>query len=129
MKLSEAIRLGAMNSPQGFEFMLSPDGSRCALGAAADAGGFPLHVHQFYAPPRMRDYWPILLDMDTLIPCPSCGVSRFGWAEVIIHLNDGHQWTREQTADWVESQEALAAPRTVAAVGQPEELPHLSTRA
>jgi hypothetical protein len=84
LKLSEAIRLGAMLHPQAFGQLHSSEGT-CALGAAEDAGfqlASILGKNQFYR-------------------CPVCG--GFGTLPVIIELfNDWHRWTREQIADWVE---------------------------
>lgn len=113
MKLSEAIRLGAMMKPQGFEVLIA-DGRSCAIGAAADAIGANVDDSSgsmSAVPPKLRTAFP-LLSVCADSPCPSkdCGVIRCGVSSVIIHLNDTHRWTREEIADWVESREALAAP-------------------
>lgn len=77
MKLSEAIRLGALLHPQCFDTMVLHNDSgsvvgTCALGAAAEAG-FKLHT------------------VDILL------------RSKITRLNDRAGWTRERIADWVES--------------------------
>lgn len=102
MKLSEAIRLGAMLKPQCREH-LSYHGATCALGAAADAIGC-LDVHKyhhgwnaFYAT------WPILqtpVDPPASLGKFKCQCELSTW---VIYLNDKERWTREQIADWVES--------------------------
>lgn len=95
MKLSEAIRLGSMLHPQGFEELRSYQyddlgaviGMKtCALGAAQAAG-----------------YW--LDDICiTRLQCPACATVE--WLDNLIpHLNDDHRWTREAIADWVETLE------------------------
>lgn len=96
MKLSEAIRLGAMMKPQGF----AGTGSRkcqetCAYGAALDA---------ISSDESVSTHWPWL---KTLYPdpvwCPVCHLSCD--VHIIPHLNNKHRWTRERIADWVETLE------------------------
>ena len=113
MKLSEAIRLGAMLRPQGFEsFGLDlGNGQRvtCALGAAAEAIGSQSLTWQFYAVNNRE----VAEDLDAVFgeilnarhrrcPVKGCRTRRIP-AGVIVHLNDGHRWTREQIAEWVET--------------------------
>jgi hypothetical protein len=86
MKLSTAIRLGAMLHRQCFLVdRVQVDGvtiATCALTAAFEAG---------YAP------HPFAM---TVRSCPGCAYTRpLAW--VIVHLNDDHRWTREQIAAWV----------------------------
>lgn len=120
MKLSEAIRLGAMLKPQCFGRYFYRDGS-CALGAAADALGVQVDqlcvgngtiVPQIYA-----SNWPrssVTFMFMTVPPlCPACGQQRAAVDCLIRHLNDEHRWTREQIADVVariEAQQELQAP-------------------
>lgn len=87
MKLSEAIRLGAMMGKQAFGRAYGANGSACANGAAMQAvGGYSIWVE-----------WPWLR---TDVTCPACKLS--GTTGVAIaHLNDIHRWTREAIADWV----------------------------
>jgi hypothetical protein len=117
MRLSEAIRLGAMLRPQGFHDFIQDLGAgivvSCALGAAAEAiGSSAVAVFGPFA-----DTDDLVGELDaafgTLLNtkrrgCPSkgCGVRRVT-ANVIAHLNDDHRWTREQIADWVESIEPV----------------------
>ena len=93
MKLSEAILLGAMMSPQAFRALFRADGA-CALGAALLAVGAP----QEPALRSVRNRWPWAVTVSA--NCPRCGRSCpvFG---VITHLNDNHRWTRAQIAGWV----------------------------
>ena len=107
MRLSEAIRLGAMLKPQGFgagSAILNDVSPTCALGAAADACGLETGYHAY-------EKWRFL--GNAAPPCPGCGcdaaardycVSDIG--DVVWHLNDEHKWTREAIADWVETIEA-----------------------
>lgn len=106
MKLSEAIRLGAMIRPQSHYAMFC-DGRSCAQGAAAEALGVQyadtceaatlaaIAVENAYS-------WGL-----SPVPLP-CGCegkrTLLGSFGAIAHLNDisgNHQWTRERIADWV----------------------------
>lgn len=48
-----------------------------------------------------------LPDLNKMTNCPSksCG-KGFSISNVIIHLNDTHEWTRERIADWLETLDA-----------------------
>jgi hypothetical protein len=93
MKLSEAIRLGAMMMPQAFRTLLSDDGA-CALGAALLAVG--ARPEEAVRSALNRWPWASTVSAD----CPRCGRSRTVF-RVVTHLNDRHRWTREQIAEWV----------------------------
>ncbi len=95
MKLSEAIRLGAMLGPQAFAESFSVDGGSCARGAAMLAIGGTC----WYSGPWFIEFQSINTT------CPEC--HRIGTAGGIIAfcLNDHHRWTRERIADWVETVE------------------------
>jgi hypothetical protein len=105
MKLSEAIRLGAMLKPQG-RAMHSLFGT-CALGAAADSLGILPAVGSNNgefgtAHMELLKRWPILesFEFDPL-------TGRFEMVrDVVMSLNDKADWTREQIADWVATIEA-----------------------
>lgn len=104
MRLSEAIRLGAMLKPQAFNSR-ARDAS-CTLRAATEALGIPDHVFSDstvlnYA--ALEDRYPFLVTATTH---PVDGSLARATA-VIWNLNDTHQWTREQIADWVESIEPV----------------------
>jgi hypothetical protein len=123
LKLSEAMRLGAMLSPQGFSE--AGDG-RCALQSAGDAEGITSITSDGWpATPYMQltARWPIL---GTQRGCPLCSWGRAFdddcvTRKVIWHLNDTHRWTREQIADWVQTiedaQVVSERPRADQAVG------------
>lgn len=129
MRLSEAIRLGALLRPQAWFVHFSKEGGSCATGAAMEAIGIEPVV-------------PMVTDADLLnsnpifrawhsnpvyrkrydLCCPVCGDacegataiggkvdSKGGLSAIIIHLNNYH-WTREQIADWVEALEQAGPP-------------------
>lgn len=99
MKLSEAMRLGAMLKPQTFGWFTDAAGGTCAMGAATDAAGG--HCLQ---------EWSAVLRV-SVATCPACGVTvrtgrgTYAGGALIVHLNDNHRWTRERIADWVETVE------------------------
>lgn len=102
MRLHEAIRLGAMNTEQGFgPLSITSDTAPCALGAARHAAGiFTTHLYVYNA---LMARWPVL---GTYVVFP---IKDGGWrptlVEAIYTLNDTFRWSREQIADWVEGVE------------------------
>lgn len=121
MKLSEAIRLGAMLKPQGFGGYFVY-GKTCAMGAALDAIGQLRTTYGHSADAPEVDFRHYRLALNAAFPllamepvaCPRCGFATRGLVEAIQHLNDApHRWTREQIADWVETieQQQAAADR------------------
>lgn len=104
MKLSDAIRLGAMLRPQvrGDYFFA---GGSCAMGAAAEACGIVSSRD-----PRLLAFEEKTRCDLALLLCPACGAPSRTGTNVVIHLNDLHHWTREQIADWVETVEPKDAP-------------------
>lgn len=108
MKLSEAIRLGAMMKPQWFEKLHDGDGS-CALGAAADAIGFVVgELFSVTGKDSIHAFFKHFPEMEDKRNCPVCGLNiRYS---AIAHLNDFHRWTRERIADFVETLESDTLP-------------------
>lgn len=135
MKLSEAIKLGSMLHPQGtgayaseeHTFLMGQQVSTgirtCAYGAALIAVGNSVEVClsksieiQVDAP----DEWDTVTERILVCPADGCGKVDRG-DNLIFHLNDDHEWTREQIADWVEQKEAEAFAAAVLET-VPEEL-------
>jgi hypothetical protein len=92
MRLSEAISLGAMSSPQT---------SHCAWAAAFDAVGHSSTTIYKY------DEWKWTW---RTIKCPGCKVAG-RVADMIVHLNDAHRWSRSRIAEWVSMVEPWKKPR------------------
>ena len=117
MKLSEAIRLGSLMSPQHFGGSMDGAG-RCALGAAADAAGLEKSALGTVPYVRLREHFPVLG-----LPFGPSDVMRH-----IVNLNDIFRHTREQIADWVaiveRRAELIAAPAPVQE--QPQDVAVLS---
>lgn len=102
MRLSEAIRLGAMWSPPRFDGWMDTE-HRCALGAACDAVGIPAtntHMNRAGIDYRaLRARFPQLMCHAN---AEMFGVTTFGTLEsAIVRLNDLRLMTREQIAEWV----------------------------
>lgn len=107
MRLSDAIRLGALLAPQIRDHHFQRNGAgeiiaSCAIGAATHAG-YCFAAHRPFLDATRRT-------------CPRCGVSGTVLS-TIAHLNDWHRWTREAIADWVatlEGEDTEPAPRVAA---------------
>lgn len=107
MKLSDAIREGSKNTKQCFNsfFGRNENESNCAMGAAAVGCGFDLKNNK-----RARLLWdlfPTLNSFQHLLirtndRCFKCGYEG-KVADIIMHLNDQHQVSREAIAEWVEA--------------------------
>lgn len=103
MKLSEAIRLGAMLRPQTYAHFSTTAGT-CALGAAGEAVGLNLKESFGYDPyVSLLAEWPILRDPVTLPKRPTHPESVMILDDAITYLNDWQRWTREAIADWVQT--------------------------
>ena len=112
MKLSDAIRLGAMWLPQCHSYLEEdPDGSPptacCALGGAALAMGFQRRrdhsVERF-----ITTHWPWVFRQTDIDP-PYFGHVDSSVGDMISCLN-WRGWTRERVADWVASIEPHEEP-------------------
>ncbi len=113
LRFSEAIRLGAMLRPQSFDCLFDSVNERsCAIGAAIEAVSGKFLYLSDSAVYRM---WPFLAGYGN---CPVCRRSGPVLTRIIC-LNDGHKWTRERIADWVETIEPKEAPEPCV-VDEPE---------
>lgn len=124
MRLSEAIRLGAMMGPQLDGVLHDPttNGS-CVVGAAMLAGGFIQYSsnQEWLVPGWFKEY-----GLGTSAVCPVCGL-RAQLVGILVHLNNffnnfgGHGWTRERIARWVEEEieakRSLPQERSLVVVG------------
>jgi hypothetical protein len=111
MRLSEAIREGAKKRPvQHFgHFYNTINQGTCALGAAYEGCTGRTISHKIRHNVIMDSiaectgascYSPVTNIAVPDVVDRSCSSLR----EVIVELNDTHQWTREEIADWLESQ-------------------------
>lgn len=92
------IRRGAMLRPQAYGHFL--ENTSCAFGAALEAIG---GLGENDGLP-----WPELLHR--VVRCPAFESDKSA-INVVMHLNDQHQWTREQIAGWVETLEGERGAR------------------
>jgi len=108
MKLSEAMKLGAMVKPKGVDelFTINQRGelASCAIGAAIDAL-YGEATESTDADGPAHEIYERFGFLQSIADCPAClwnddfhGENVFA---IVHHLNDDHNWTREQIADWV----------------------------
>lgn len=116
--LSQAIRLGATFRPQcfaGFYDEASGIGRTCAFGAAFEACGAEVQLGSLAWPQFIRILrergWLENVRQKTI--CPQCASADHAHSNpekcgtlyaVVVALNNEHGWSREQIADWLESQ-------------------------
>lgn len=117
MKLSEAIRLGAMMHEQVFHAIEQRDDDgltcgTCALGAANVALGFK----DFGNLTELKSAYQFIFNH---MLCPVCGEDTTIVGIINLHIGCSHRWTRERIADWV----ATIEPAEVA-TDQPKEVSH-----
>lgn len=101
LRLSEAMRLGAMLKPQAFGVFHSwRSQGTCAQGAALDAVGELMFYAGAAFAMKMAMYrlFPILRCSGE---CPGCQKHFEKLRHVVRHLNNDHRWSRERIADWV----------------------------
>jgi hypothetical protein len=132
MKLSDAIREGAKEVKQGFGSYFYKQGQTqyaCALGAASLGLAAVMketidpETYSFipeFETPRRTSRCPV---PDCLGYCSNhnCQVD-----DLVIHLNDEHEWTFDQIADWIDCLEPETQPELPpkeAPVPTPEEEP------
>lgn len=112
LKLSEAIRLGAMLRPQAFGTYFS-DGGSCAIAAAMEALGIASysrdHGTLFDSHRSLAKRYPMLSKL-RVVPPVDVNTDAPNVSNVIVRLNNDHYWTREQIADWIEQIERLQEP-------------------
>lgn len=117
MRLSEAIRLGAMMGPQSFGDTFGQDDSSCAMGAALLAVGCP----------RTVTYGDIVMHFAVATAYafhPESGIYQLV-ISTIRQLNDQSRWTREQIADWVATIEPQEDPHALPEADLAEVLEHV----
>jgi len=100
MRLSQAIRLGALIRPQAFGRFFK-DGGSCVFGAALETVGFPYTEGYTGGFNVVVANWPYL-SSDAR---PGCN-GKLTLYDIYSRNDDvRHRWTREAIADWVEQRE------------------------
>lgn len=110
LKLSEAIRLGAMIRPQGRgQYYSAISGKSCAIGAAAEACGLDITTDQVKE--SVIRAWP-WVEQEVQRPAGvTLSIISVGKViEMVPCLNDFADWTREQIADWIATIEPAETP-------------------
>ncbi len=97
MRFSEAIRIGARRRPQT-KFRLFADGRSCAMGAAIEAltGLTDINIDLS----RLRAAYPWAWKIDTYA-CPLDCTIQYSISEIIMYLNDCHEWSREALLSFI----------------------------
>lgn len=108
---SQAIREGAKIRPQRFLALIA-DRRTCAIGAGLEAMGSVSGDYDLMGFSCLDDGG--ITDQDlyavypylekTIVRCPRA-CHKDSLFKLIVHLNDGHRWTREAIADWLETEE------------------------
>ena len=115
MRISEAMRLGAMMRPQVFGVSFRPagfftKGGSCAFFAAVEGAGCPTtrHPGELMLRPGVGRMGPTRVVPDSWLsvlrhnsPCPICSKDMSG-LQLVAHLNDTHYLSRNDIADIVE---------------------------
>ncbi len=108
-ELAHAIREGMKHRPQqAFGDYFKGRQRSCALGAAYE-GIYRLPEDVEGVRPKRLDRFFDCLD-GVVRRCPEGCKKRLPLGALIVHLNDDHQWTREQIASWVADPDATTAP-------------------
>jgi hypothetical protein len=104
-ELAAAIRKGAERRPdQAFGDYFIGRRASCALGAAYE-GMYRLAEDMGGKRPTKDLEWFFDCLESTIRYCPIEGCKKhLVLSSMIVHLNDVHEWTREQIATWVEQQ-------------------------
>ena len=108
MNLSYAIARGAAQRPQGRTQYFSGDGHAlrsCTFGAAYEGFFGHLPPDPYNAETIYRDLAAVfgdVLEREVADPAINCA-ARFPLGSVIVVLNDGNGWSREQIASWLRS--------------------------
>jgi hypothetical protein len=99
LELAAAIAEGARRRPhQAFGEYFDDHGGSCALGAAYEgAYALPEDAHTIH--PRLYRIFDCLENVRRR--CPVGCNKRLPLNAIILHLNDDHQWTREQIVEWL----------------------------
>src|SRR5262245_11225836 len=104
-ELAHAIRTGAEKRPeQAFGHYFVGRHASCALGAAYE-GVYRLAKEMGGQRPTKDLVWFFDCLEGMVLGCPAEGCKkRLLLGAMIVHLNDHHQWSREQIATWLEEQ-------------------------
>jgi hypothetical protein len=111
MRLSEAIRLGAMVSEPSPREFKSYTGGTCAIGSGLLAIGALDGIIERHCDDAGEIFKEAVIHFPIIgvdVECPACGVKHGSDGmlyDSVMQLFDYHKWTREQIADWVESVE------------------------
>ena len=103
----DAMVEGAKRGRQLFAEFYNGDGGSCAVGAMAYGCG--IRQDEITRWPSLSELLKIFPELHNETLCPICGVldsnfelnRKMTLLEVIMHLNDRHNWKRESIAEWL----------------------------
>lgn len=121
---SEAIREGAKLRPQNFGGGMDEERTKtCAFVAACEAIVGTLDGPEF-SHFNANVLYRYLIESNAECPTSPCTIEvPFCLMNIIFHLNDVHQWTREAIADWLESEEEKLGFVTISITNERSSLP------
>lgn len=94
LRLSEALRLGAMGTKQTFGRLGDLRNTACAIGAVYHGFGF-------------NGYDAESMELNRIISAVTVACGGCDWnsslSATIVHMNDAHKMPREKIADYIES--------------------------
>jgi hypothetical protein len=110
MKLSHAILMNGMMKPQGFGFRsIHSMDAPCAIGGALQAVGIDTSK-ECLVYNAFEKIWPWVNKNEASCPVCNAASGLIKPYQIIFHLNDTHEWTRTQIAEWVASVEPAGCP-------------------
>lgn len=130
LKLSEAIRLGAMLRPQCYGTLFE-GGKSCAMGAVIEAAGLSGYQEDLILTdlfPAIKTQFPALFEK---VQFPNGAMPEWWfdhqvvdvWTAIVVLNNKPNNWTRERIADWVATVEPAEDATTIPPVECLETVP------
>lgn len=121
MKLYEAMLKGAKQGPQVFGEWSNGGTGTCAMGAVMLGCGFQINSHDWYDGfVIVRNLYPELgepAECPISSTCRHCDGFDPSLMDVIMHLNDKHEWSRQRIAEWLSGTKVTEAKPVYECVG------------
>lgn len=95
---------GCKLAPQGDSELIDENGNTCVLGAALMGLGVKPDPDGYYRKSAPLEHWPELDKSVEKAVCACIGWQNLSVEGTVIHLNDNHDWTREDIATYIHDQ-------------------------